>query len=275
MRLDKYLAEVSVGSRKVVREYVKEERITVNGLLIKEPAFEIDVDKDVVKYLGTEVIYTGKSYYMFHKPAGCVTARKDAVNKTVLDYFEPIMAKGLFPVGRLDKDTEGLLLLTNDGEFSHSLMHPNKHVEKTYFFKALGFLDLIAKERLIKGIDIGQDGSERGNCEDVNNKDEKGPLAKAIKIEIVKEGQYQDLKDSFDIEKINSISINPKEQKVVSGYLTISEGRKHQVKRMLKAVGCYVVYLKRISIGGLQLDTMLETGQYRELTVDEIKLLYQ
>ncbi|MFT4146899.1 MAG: S4 domain-containing protein, partial [Mobilitalea sp.] len=87
MRLDKYLAEASVGTRKVVRDYVKEERITVNDLLITEPAFEIDVDKDVVKYQGTEVVHSGKSYYMFHKPVGCVTARKDAVNKTVLDYF--------------------------------------------------------------------------------------------------------------------------------------------------------------------------------------------
>ncbi|MFT4146266.1 MAG: pseudouridine synthase, partial [Mobilitalea sp.] len=204
-----------------------------------------------------------------------VTARKDAVNKTVLDYFEPTIAKGLFPVGRLDKDTEGLLLLTNDGEFSHSLMHPNKHVEKTYFFKALGFIDLLAKERLINGIDIGQDGSKSDICRDKKNAYEKDQLAKAIKIEIVEAGQYQELWSRFDSEKLSSISINPDDQKVVSGYLTISEGRKHQVKRMLKAVGCYVIYLKRVSIGGLQLDTSIEVGQYRQLTADEIKQLYQ
>ena len=274
MRLDKYLAEASVGSRKVVRNYVKEERITVNDLLITEPAFEIDVDKDIVKHLGTEVIHTGKLYYMFHKPAGCVTARKDAVNKTVLDYFDPEIAKGLFPVGRLDKDTEGLLLLTNDGEFSHSLMHPNKHVEKTYFFRALGQIDSGDMEKLINGVTIGQDVTRVDTDEDSGKMNGTDELVKAIKIEIVEEGQYRDFKGPFDTDKMKSISINPKEQKVVAGYLTISEGRKHQVKRMLKAVGCYIMYLKRVSIGGLLLDATLEEGQYRELTLEEIKLLY-
>lgn len=281
MRLDKYLAEASVGTRKVVRDYVKEGRVTVNDLLITEPAFEINVDKDVVKHLGNEVHYTGKAYYMFHKPAGCITARKDVVNKTVLDYFEPAIAKSLFPVGRLDKDTVGLLLLTNDGEFSHSLMHPKKHVEKTYFFRALGHINLLAKEQLIKGINIGQDGTKKDadkikdQTDETTNEsiNEAIELVKAIKIEIIEEGRYQDYKDYFDTAKMKSISINPNDQMVVAGYLTISEGQKHQVKRMLKAVGCYVVYLKRVSIGSLQLDKSLAEGQYRELTEDEVKLL--
>lgn len=258
MRLDKFLAESSIGTRKMVRDYVKEGKVTVNDLEIKEPASDIDEHKDVIRYLDKEIIYTGKKYYMFHKPRGCITARKDAISKTVLDYFEANLANGLFPVGRLDKDTEGLLLLTNDGEFAHSLMYPGRHVEKTYLFLAYGSLDSGAKELLEKGVSIG----------------EKEALARAIKVEIEAEGEYQALKKRMENDKVKDIRKNPDQQQVVSGYLTISEGRKHQVKRMLKAVGCYVVYLKRVSIGGLMLDESLKEGQYRELTEEEITKLY-
>ena len=257
MRLDKYLAEAAVGTRKLVRNYVKEGQVTVNELTVFEPALEIDENKDVVRYLGDTVSHLGKCYFMFHKPGGCITARKDKDNVTVLDYFTPEHQKGLFPVGRLDKDTEGLLLLTNDGEFSHGLMHPKQHVEKTYFFWAFGTLDKEAMEYLKAGVVIG---------------DEEG-LAKAIKIEVKEQGQFQDLKENLDQVDCKEIRINPDHQPVVSGYLTISEGRKHQVKRMLKAVGCYVVYLKRVSIGEVSLDETLEKGQYRELTREEIRVL--
>jgi 16S rRNA pseudouridine516 synthase len=258
MRLDKYLAEACGGTRKMIREQVKEGWVTVNHQMVTEPATEIDETKDVIRYLGKEIIHTGKVYYMFHKPAGCITATKDACNTTVLDYFEEAITTGLFPVGRLDKDTEGLLLLTNDGEFSHRLMHPEKHVEKTYFFWAFGCLEPETRERLQAGVSIG----------------EQEALAKAIRVEITEEGYYEELKGKLDPEKVKDIRKTPN-QKVVAGYLTISEGRKHQVKRMLKAVGCYVVYLKRISIGEVMLDETLEPGQYRELSEEERKRLYQ
>ncbi|MDF2540256.1 MAG: pseudouridine synthase, partial [Herbinix sp.] len=147
---------------------------------------------------------------MFHKPSGCVTARKDEENPTVLEYFSPEHQKGLFPVGRLDKDTEGFLLLTNDGEFSHGLMHPKQHVEKTYFFWAYGTLDEEAMESLKLGVIIGDEEE----------------LAKAIKIEVKEQGRYQELKDNMNFVNRKEIRINPYEQSVVSGYLTISEGRK-------------------------------------------------
>jgi len=257
MRLDKFLAEAAVGTRKIIRNYVKEGKVTVNNQEILEPAEEIDENTDIIRYLGKEVVHTGKIYYMFHKPEGCITARKDINCKTVLDYFDVDNKNGLFPVGRLDKDTEGLLLLTNDGEFSHRLMYPDKHVEKTYFFWAFGSLDLEAREHLTMGISIGEDEA----------------LAKAEKVEVVEQGIYQELKDKMNIENIKDISINPYHQSVVSGYITISEGRKHQIKRMLKAVGCYVIYLKRVSIGGLMLDETLKKGQYRELTENELTIL--
>ncbi|EHJ00290.1 pseudouridine synthase Rsu [Clostridium sp. DL-VIII] len=256
MRLDKFLAAAAVGSRKKVRIYIKEGSVKVNGEIITEPAIEIDESYDVIEYLNKTVLYTGKVYYMFHKPAGCITAKTDEVHKTVFDFFYEDNMSGVFHVGRLDKDTEGLLLLTNDGEFEHKVMYPEKHIQKTYFFWALGSLDEADIKKLEQGIYIGQD-------EEI--------LTKPAKIEIDKFGTYKDLKHEIDINSMKNVIFNHYNQPVVSGYLTISEGRKHQVKRMLKAVGCYVIYLKRISIGGLTLDDSLKKGEYRVLTELEIQ----
>lgn len=257
MRLDKFLAESSLGRRKIVREYIKNGLVKVNGEIITIPATEINEDIDNIQYLNKSILYTGKVYYMFHKPANCITATKDTVNKTVFDFFRDINMKGVFHVGRLDKDTEGLLLLTNDGEFEHHLMHPKKHVEKTYFFWALGSLGDEDKKKLEQGIYIGKDEI----------------LTKPAKIKVHKCGMYKDFKNEIQSTNLNNIDSERYNQPVVSGYLTISEGRKHQVKRMLKTVGCYVVYLKRISIGGISLDYTLEKGQYRDLTENEIREL--
>lgn len=259
MRLDKFLAESSVGRRKVVRTYIKEGLIKVNGKVIIEPTMEINENSDVIKFLGKVVSYTGKVYYMFNKPAGCITARKDKANKTVFDFFDDDKMNGVFHVGRLDKDTEGLLLLTNDGEFEHKLMYPQKHMEKTYFFWALGSLDEENRKQLQQGIYIG-----KGEI-----------LTKPAKIKVYKCGMYKDFKHEMPIENLNNIDSNHYNQPVVSGYLTITEGRNHQVKRMLKAAGCYVVYLKRISIGGLMLDESVKKGQYRFLTEVEIQKLFE
>lgn len=257
MRLDKFLAESSVGRRKEVRTYVKEGIIKVNGEVITEPAVEINESFDVIEYLGKVVHYNGKVYYMFNKPTGCITARKDTVNKTVFDYFDDAHMNGVFHVGRLDKDTEGLLLFTNDGEFEHKLMHPQKHVEKTYFFWALGNLEEEDIKKLEQGVYIG-----KGEI-----------LTKPAKIEVDKCGMYKEFSHEMPIDNLDNIDSTHYNQPMVSGYLTISEGRKHQVKRMLKAVGCYVVSLKRISIGGLTLDESLNKGQYRSLTEEEVKKL--
>ncbi|NFR85598.1 MULTISPECIES: pseudouridine synthase [unclassified Clostridium] len=254
MRLDKFLAESAVGRRKIVRTYIKDRMVKVNGEIITEPSIDISEKFDDVEYLGKKVIHTGKVYYMFNKPSGCITATKDNVHKTVFDYFDKDM-NGVFHVGRLDKDTEGLLLLTNDGEFEHKVMYPEKHVEKTYFFWALGSLDDEDKKQLQKGVFIGSNEA----------------LTKPAKIDIHKSGSYIEFKEEIPI---NSLK-NKDHQPVVSGYLTISEGQKHQVKRMLKAVGCYVIYLKRISIGGLKLDESLKMGDYRDLTELEINSIFK
>ncbi|HKM04623.1 MAG TPA: pseudouridine synthase [Lachnospiraceae bacterium] len=257
MRLDKFLAISSIGTRKAVRDFVKQGKICVNNEKMLEPSIEIDESKDAITYLGEDVFLTPKVYYMFHKPAGCITARTDNNRKTVMDYFGMVNSKGLFPVGRLDKDTEGLLFLTNDGEFNHQLMYPENHVEKTYFFWAFGSLDKLDLERLQKGISIS----------------ETEPLTKPAIIQVIKEGLYDDLKGEMDIGDLINKKKNLYHQKVVCGYLTISEGRKHQVKRMLKSVGCFVVYLKRISIGHVQLDKALEKGSFRRLSSEEVDKL--
>ena len=257
MRLDKFLAESSIGTRKNVRIYIKDGAVKVNGKVITEPSIEIKEDTDIIEYLDKLVTYRGKVYYMFHKPGGCITARKDETNKTVFDFFNEVNMNGIFHVGRLDKDTEGLLLFTNDGEFNHQLMCPEKHVEKKYFFIALGSLDKEDIKKIENGISIGKEEE----------------ITKPAKIEVIKSGMYEDLEEEFDIRKFYNINSNFYEQPVVSGYLTISEGRKHQVKRMLKAAGCYVIYLKRISIGELDLDNSLKKGQYRILSEDEIQKL--
>lgn len=198
-----------------------------------------------------------KLYYMFYKPSGCITARKDATHKTVMDYFPKELAEQLHPVGRLDKDTQGLLLLTNDGQWNQRLMHPKHHVDKTYFFWAVGELNQEKKKQLEKGVVL------RGETE---------PTGFA-RLEILEEGEITEITHLFEENKVSNVVHNPRNKHVVSGYLTIREGRKHQVKRMLKAVGCYVVYLKRVSIGMLQLDDALECGAYRRLTQEERKLL--
>ncbi|MDR3596205.1 pseudouridine synthase [Clostridium sp.] len=257
MRLDKFLAISSAGKRKEARAYIKEGMVKVNGEVITQPAIEINESSDVIEYIDKVVDYKGKVYYMFHKPAGCITARKDAVNKTVFDFFDGINMNGIFHVGRLDKDTEGLLLLTNDGDFEHKVMYPEKHVEKTYFFWALGSLDEEDRKQLEEGLYIGKDEI----------------LTEPAKIQIENSGVLNEFRHEVISKNFNNIDSSHYNQPVVSGYLTISEGRKHQVKRMLKAVGCYVVYLKRISIGGLMLDESLEKGQHRVLTEAEIQKL--
>ena len=171
---------------------------------------------------------------MMHKQTGRVCATTDR-DKTVLDDMKESDRKNVFPVGRLDKDTEGLLLLTNDGMFAHNLTSPRKHVDKTYYFEGEGIFHSEAVELIAEGIDIG---------------DEKP--TKPAKLEII---------------NVNN------EKHTVSGSLTISEGRYHQVKRMLMKMGVKITYLKRLSIGAVTLDETLEKGAYRELTAAEIEVL--
>ena len=155
MRLDKYLVSMQVGSRSEVKDFCKKGFITVNGVISKQSDTKIDENKDEISYKGQILSYEKFRYYMLHKPAGVVTATKDNHEKTVLDLLSGVNTKDLSPAGRLDKDTEGLLLITNDGELIHNLLSPKKHVDKTYYIKAREALTETDLQALEQGVDIG------------------------------------------------------------------------------------------------------------------------
>ena len=157
IRLDKYLADMGVGTRSEVKQYLKKGLVTVNGDVEKRPERKIEIESDQVCYKGENIAYAEYEYYMFHKPAGCVSATQDNLHKTVLDYLKGASGKDLFPVGRLDIDTEGLLLITNDGILCHELLSPAKHVPKTYYAKVEGCVTETDAEFFRQGVDIGED----------------------------------------------------------------------------------------------------------------------
>lgn len=238
LRIDKYLADCGVGTRSEVKKYIKAKQITVNGEVVVKPEQKIDENVDEVCFKGQSITYEKYVYYLLHKPSGCVTAKQDNVHKTVMEYFpDYIRAKDIAPVGRLDLDTEGLLLFTNDGSLTHHLLSPTHHIPKTYY----AILDKEVPESAIElfkgGMDIG---------------DDKPTLPAELVV--------------LPVETDNDGN------NVYSAELTIHEGRFHQVKRMFEAVGCTVTYLKRISMGALTLGD-LQKGEYRKLTEEEVREL--
>lgn len=228
IRLDKFLVHVNAGTRSTVKPLVKHGRVEVNGSVVKSPDFKFDEKTATVTLDGKPLIYEEFSYYMLNKPAGVVSACEDTREKTVLDFFKKEPCIDLFPVGRLDKDTVGLLLITNDGALSHRLLAPGKHVDKKYFVGLKSPLKPGDKEMLESGVDIG----------------DETPTRPAVLTE----------------------TDNPKEV-----YLTITEGRFHQVKRMFEAVGNEVVYLKRVSMGKLVLDETLNEGEFKKISIEDIE----
>ena len=232
IRLDKFLSEMSGWTRSEVKKIVRTGSVTVDGNEVKKPETKIDEKLSIVSVDGRQIKYNKYEYYMLNKPKGFVSATTDREHKTVVDIISSSEKKDLFPVGRLDIDTEGLLLITNDGELAHRLLAPKNHVEKTYYVEVSGILDDVDVDAVEKGLDIGE---------------EKNTIP--AKMEILK----------TDIQ--NNIS---------SCYLTIHEGKFHQVKRMMKKLGKTVTYLKRVSMGSLILDSKLKKGTYRKLTEQEI-----
>ena len=195
-----------------------------------------------------------KEYYMFNKPSGCITARRDERHETVMDYFPKEKRDILFPIGRLDKDTEGLLLVTDDGPLFYELMMPGHKVSKTYFFWAKGDISEDKVAELERGAAIYPDKSE---------------LTAPATLEIVERKTLIEIKHLLS-EEDEKLTRKKGETPVFSGLLTITEGKKHQVKRMLKYAGCKVVYLKRVAIGELRLDETLAPGEFRALTDAEL-----
>lgn len=237
IRLDKFLADAGVGTRSQVKDIVKKGRVSVNSVVVKKSDIKIDSEKDLVELDGKSLIYEEYEYFMLHKPAGVVSATKDKTDKTVVELITENKRRDLFPVGRLDKDTEGLLIITNDGVLANNLLAPGKHVNKTYFARINGAVNEETIELFAKGIDIG---------------DETPTLPAKLKL------LNRTYKDNNDVSEIE---------------ITIVEGRYHQIKRMFKAVGMEVIYLKRMSMGPIALDSKLPCGSYRRLTDEEISSL--
>ena len=196
-------------------------------------------------------------YYMFHKPKGAVTARRDERHRTVMDYFPEEDRDVLFPVGRLDKDTEGFLIVTDDGAFTYRLLSPESGIEKTYFFYSLGIPDEEKLSELSRGVSIYK-----------NREDKTAPA----KIELTEKTTLREIAAYIEYDA-KTLFTKRGDLPCVGGYITITEGKKHQVKRMLRYAGGKVVYLKRVSIGGLSLDPKLPIGEYREMTKEELKTL--
>ena len=230
-RLDKALVSTGRWSRKEARELVKAGRVTVEGKVARKADEKIEEDA-LLAVDGECLTHSQPTYLMLHKPAGLLSATEDARQKTVLDLLPPHLQKlGLFPVGRLDKDTEGLLLLTDDGALAHELLSPRKHVDKVYFVRVEGILDSSDVRAFADGLVLGD-----------------GTVCMPAGLEPLE---------------------TPGE-----GLVTLHEGKFHQVKRMLAQRGKPVTYLKRLSMGPLELDKTLGKGAWRPLTDEEIAMLW-
>lgn len=235
IRLDKYLADMGCGTRQEVKKFIRSGQVSVDGIVVKKPETKVEQTVQEVFLNGEKVGYESFEYYMLNKPAGVISATEDQSCQTVVDLIKDKKRKDLFPVGRLDKDTEGLLLITNDGALAHRLLSPKKHVDKCYFARICGKVTEEDVRSFEKGVNIGSQ--------------EHPEITMPGKLEII---------TSDDISKIR---------------LTIQEGKFHQVKRMFQAVGKEVIYLKRLRMGTLILDENLGIGEYRPLTKEELEKL--
>ena len=233
MRLDKFISSTTTLSRAEAKKIIRK-GILINDILIKSPDYKVDEINDQVMVNGNRLVYQKYVYIMMNKPKDTVSATEDAIEKTVVDILkEEDRIYKVFPVGRLDKDTEGLMLLTNDGELAHRLISPKKDVVKKYYVEVSGEL----KEEHLSIVEAGVMLEDGYKC-------------KPARLEI--------LESSEDKSRAN---------------IYITEGKFHQVKRMMKSLETTVTYLKRISIGGLILDENLKLGEYRYLTEEELDKL--
>lgn len=225
MRLDKFLSNMGKATRSESGKLVRQGKVLINGIPAKKSDVQINPDVDIVTLNGVNVQYKEFTYIMLNKPEGYVSATDDPSEKTVLDLVDPEdRRKGLFPCGRLDKNTLGLVILTNDGENAHRLLSPKHHVSKVYRFESLSPLSQNDVEALEKGVDIG------------------GYFTKPCTVKLTGDK---------------------------SGEITLTEGKYHQIKRMLEAVDNKITYLERISFGDIKLDNALARGQWRYLTPEE------
>ena len=236
LRLDRWLVTLGVGSRSEVQKLVRKGAVRVNGLPVSDPGKQVDETTAQLTVMGQPLDGRLTRHVMLHKPAGLLTAARDKKQPTVMDLLPEVYASiGCMPVGRLDKDTTGLLLLTTDGELNHRLLAPGRHVDKAYRAQVDGELNESHVAAFAAGMHVPEDGKE----------------------------------SAFDAQPAHMALAAPD-----TGVLTIHEGKFHQVKRMFRVVGREVIQLHRLSFGSLQLDADLPEGAWRELTEEEIAALY-
>lgn len=246
MRLDKYLADMSLGTRKELKNAIRKGAVTVNEQIVRDPGQAVS-DADTITFQGQPVTYNQFEYYMLNKPAGVVSATEDRTHRTVIDLLEGNHRKDLFPVGRLDIDTTGLLLLTNDGELAHRLLSPKFHVDKTYE----AVIDQPVTDEMIRQF-------AAGIRYDTDLVAAPAKLSGAVPA------------NDNDAAKVSGITGHTP---LYVAQVTIHEGKFHQVKKMFAAAGAEVLALKRLTMGPLTLDPDLSEGEVRPLSPSEIQAL--
>ena len=231
--LDKLIASQGLASRNDVKSMVRRGEVSVNGAVIKDSSIKVSYEDDI-KIKGKSLLQTEFTYIMLNKPKGVVSASEDKRDKTVVDILpDELKRKNLFPAGRLDKDTTGFSLITDDGNFAHRILSPARHVDKTYIAEVSEKIDFLkAKQAFADGIVLSD-----------------GTVLLSAKLELIEDGEKQVFK------------------------VVIKEGKYHQIKRMFASLGTSVVELKRIAIGGLLLDSSLKEGEARIISESELKLI--
>ncbi|MBR0373138.1 MAG: rRNA pseudouridine synthase [Mogibacterium sp.] len=237
MRLDKFLSEMGAGTRTELKKNIRAGRVTVDGAVVRDPGAKVEETSAVV-YCGQPVAYEAFVYYMLNKPAGVISASDDPREATVVDLIAEQKRKDLFPVGRLDRDTEGLLLITNDGALAHRLLSPKHHVDKVYYARVSGAVTETDVDAFRAGLLLSD-----------------GLACLPADLRVLSTGMDADGATVSEVE------------------VTIREGKFHQIKRMFEAVGREVLYLKRLAMGPLTLDPDLPSGAYRRLTRAEVDAL--
>ena len=231
MRIDKLISDMGIASRREAAAAAKKGGVTVDGVAVKDLSRHVDPDKVTVTYLGRQISYRKYTYVMLNKPEGYVSATEDTRLPVVTELLPDELRKmELFPVGRLDRDTVGLMILTNDGSSAHTLLSPRRHVTKEYRFKCDTPLPAGAEERFTSGVTLA-DGYECKSAVLVADPDRLG------------------------------------------GVITLTEGKYHQIKRMVASLECHLTYLERISFGKIPLDPTLKRGEWRYLLDEERELL--
>lgn len=256
-RLDKILSSAGAGTRKELRAAIRAGRVTVNGSVCRDESAKFDETSAQILLDGEPVELLRPALILLNKPAGYLTAADDPRQKTVMDLIPARYRRfGVMPVGRLDKDTEGLLLFTDDGMLDVRLLRPERHVEKEYEYRAFGHLDEAALRQLETGVVLA----------------EGQPLSRPARAALLAHTTIGE-SEAYLPERFREKYLKNPGRPVTAGKLWITEGRKHQVKLMVKAVGAHVFYLKRWAIGPVRLDAALAPGAYRPLTPEELHAL--